>query len=96
MSLFDQKFRLAKDAASLGLNCTEEGAWLAGAPLLRMTPAGFAPRPADELGALMKGAYGRDIDPAGLLPGLEVIAKALNQDSMVIVTYFGEPGSRPH
>jgi len=47
-----------------------------------MTPIGFAPRPAEEIAALMKGAYGRDIDPADLSPGLDVIAQALNRGDL--------------
>ncbi len=79
MSLIDQTFRLAKDASSLGLTCDLEGCSLAGVPLLDRTPTGFAPRPVGEIGALMKSAYGQDIDPKGLSAGLKVIAKALNQ-----------------
>jgi hypothetical protein len=55
---------------------------LAGAPLLRQTAAGFTPRPADEIAALLKAAYGRDIDPADVSPGLEVIAQALNRNDL--------------
>jgi hypothetical protein len=66
----------------LGLNCTSEGVSLAGAPLLRKTIAGLAPRPADELAMLMKSAYGHDIDPARSYPGLDVIAQALNRGDM--------------
>ena len=82
MSPIERRFHLATDAGALGLNCTSEGATLAGVPLLCKTPAGFSPRPAAEIGALMKAAYGRDIDPAGLTPGLEVIAEALNRDDL--------------
>ena len=79
MSLIDHTFRLAKDATGLGLTCNLEGCALAGVPLLNRTLTGFAPRSAAEVGALMKIAYGQDVDPKGLSAGLEVIAKALNQ-----------------
>jgi len=52
---------------------------LAGVPLLRSTITGLAPRPMAELAALMTSAYSRDIGPNWPYPGLEVIAKALNQ-----------------
>jgi len=72
----------ANGAKSLGLGCSLEGLTLAGVPLLRITPAGFSPRPASEIGALMKGAYGLDIDPAKLVPGLDVVAEALNRGDL--------------
>ena len=79
MSLIDRRFGLENDGGGFGLSCTSSGASLAGVPLLRETLAGLAPRPADEIGALMKGAYGRDIDPTHLFSGLDVIAKSLNR-----------------
>ena len=78
MSLIDRTFRLADDAKGAGVNCTLEGVSLAGAPLLRKTLGGLQPRPAGELAGLMKAAYGRDVDPGAFLPGLGVIADALN------------------
>jgi hypothetical protein len=82
LSLIDRKFRLAADAGDLGLSCTSAGLSLAGAPLLRTTAGGFAPRPSEEISGLMKAAYGRNNDPADLGPGLEVVAKALNQGDL--------------
>jgi hypothetical protein len=79
LSFVDRTFRLSQDANNLGLNCTPDGCTLAGVPLLQRTTAGFTPRPAREISALMKSAYGRDIDPRSLLPGLDVVARALNQ-----------------
>jgi hypothetical protein len=66
-------------AGGLGLSCTAEGVSLAGVPLLRKTTSGLTPRPMAELAALMKSAYGHDIDPTRPYPGLDVIAQALNQ-----------------
>ena len=51
MSRIDRRFQLANDGDVPGVKCTSEGLSLAGAPLLRKTAAGFAPRPADEIGA---------------------------------------------
>lgn len=82
MSEIGRPFRLESDTGGLGLSCTSRGISLAGVPLLRLTPSGFAPRPADEIGALIKRAYSRDIDPADLATGLDVIAQALNRDDL--------------
>jgi hypothetical protein len=82
LTQIDRRFRLANNADSLGLDCTIDGAWLAGAPLLRMTTSGLAPRAADEVGALIKGAYGAQVDPSYVLPGLDVIARALNHGDL--------------
>ena len=79
MALIDRRGELERRVVGLGLSCTLEGVSLAGAPLLRRTVAGLAPRPMAELAVLMKSAYGRDIDPAPPYRGLDVIARALNQ-----------------
>ena len=95
LTQIDRRFRLADSAGSLGLDCNVGGAWLAGAPLLQMTALGLAPRPVHEIGALIKGAYGGAIDPAVLLPGLDVIAQALNQGelgrAMIAAVQLGLP-----
>jgi hypothetical protein len=75
----DRRDQLGGQAGGLGLTCTPEGVFLAGVPLLRSTITGLAPRPMAELAALMTSAYGHDIGPNRPYPGLEVIAKALNQ-----------------
>ena len=82
LSQMDRFFRLTDSDGSLGLSCTSSGISLAGVPLLRMTISGFAPRSADEIHALIGGAYGPDINPTALALGLEVIAKALNQGDL--------------
>jgi len=96
MTRIDRGFRLASDSEDPGLKCTSQGLSLAGAPLLCKTAAGFAPRSADEVGALLKAAYGEGIDPAGLAPGLDVIAKALNQGdlgrAMIAALHLRLPG----
>ncbi len=64
---------------SRGADCTADGMTLAGIPLLQRTLAGFAPRPADEIGKLLTGAYGVEFSPTKIQPRLTTIAKALNQ-----------------
>jgi hypothetical protein len=71
-----QMFRLTNEPGGLGLSCTPAGMSLAGVPLLRRTQAGFAPRPASEIAALLKAAYGNDA--IQLQSSLGVIAQALN------------------
>jgi hypothetical protein len=78
----DQRFRLVNEPGSLGLSCSDTGLLLAGVPLLRTTAAGLEPRPADEIGALLKSAYGHDVDPTSWSSGLGVVAKALNQGDL--------------
>ena len=82
MAVVDRRFQLANGGDAPGLKCTPEGLSLAGAPLLRKTAAGLAPRPIEEIDALLKAAYGQDADPVGLAPGLDVVAKALNQGDL--------------
>ena len=79
MATTDRHFRLANEPGSLGLSCKESGLALAGVPLLRKTPTGFAPWPVSEINALMKGAYGRDIDGSVLSAGIGAVAEALNR-----------------
>jgi len=66
----------------LGLRCEDTGLSLAGAPLLRASIAGFAPRQNDEIGFLIKAAYGREIDASKLPPRLGEIAGALNRGDL--------------
>jgi hypothetical protein len=71
-------FRLTNEPGGLSLSCSPEGLFLAGVPLLRRTQAGFESRPAPEIAALMKAAYGPDGDPVLLQSSLGSIARALN------------------
>ena len=75
-------FRLVDGPNGLGLSCTVEGLWLAGAPLLRRSASGFAPRPKAEIDALLKGAYSPEFEPSHLFAGLEVVASALNRGDL--------------
>jgi hypothetical protein len=74
LSPIDRGFRLRDGVGSLGLRRTSAGVSLAGAPLLRKTVAGSAPRPADEIAALMRAAYGCDAEPADPSAGLAMVA----------------------
>lgn len=65
-------------AKGLGLSCNLSGISLAGVPLLRKTPAGFAPRSSSEIAELMRCAYDQAFDPGSVLAGLNVAASALN------------------
>jgi hypothetical protein len=79
LALIEKNVQHESKGGGRGLTCTSEGVCLAGVPLLHRTSAGLAPRPMDELTALMKSAYGQAIDPARSYPGLDVIAQALNR-----------------
>jgi len=82
LSIIDNRFRLADDAAGMGLRCSAEGVSLAGTPLLRETVSGFEPRQAADLEALLEAAYGVGVDPAPVSARLAVAARALNQGDL--------------
>jgi hypothetical protein len=63
-------FRLADKPGTRGLTCEFCGLSLAGVPLLEKSAAGFAPRPANEIGAIILAAYGEIVDPGRLSRGL--------------------------
>ena len=71
-------FSLSEDQASLGPSWTDEGLALAGVTLFQRTSDGFAPRPIEQLEALLKIAYDRDLDPS-VVRGLRVAADSLNR-----------------
>jgi hypothetical protein len=66
----------------MGLSCTSAGLSLAGVPLLRKTEAGFVPRSAAEIAALVKAAYGAGDGPVRLQSRLGAIAEALNRGDL--------------
>jgi len=82
LSQIDRRVRPADRVESLQLNCTSNGAYLAGVPLLQKGIAGLRPRPIHEIAALMNGAYGGYVDSAHLSPGLDVVARALDQGDL--------------
>ena len=73
-----RSFRLTNEPGGLGLTCSPAGLALAGVPLLAKTAAGFEPRPASEITALLKAAYGANGGSILLQSRLEAIAQALN------------------
>src|ERR1700743_1589472 len=75
----EQSCRLTNEPGGLGLSCTESGLALAGVPLLRKSDAGFFPRSAEEIDALVRAAYGDDVTAAFLLPGINAVGRALNR-----------------
>jgi hypothetical protein len=75
-------FRLMNEPGGLGLGCTPAGVSLAGVPLLRMTQAGFVPRPVSEIASLLKAAYGNR--PVALQSRLGAIAQALNNGDFAL------------
>jgi len=72
------KYRLSDEPRDFGLSCGAHGLTLAGVPLLKRTEAGFQPRPLEEIGRLIGRAYQTDADIAGLMGGLNAVARALN------------------
>ena len=79
-----RRFALCDGPDGLGLSCTPAGASLAGAPLLRMTPGEFVPRPDFEIASLLKAAYGADGDGSLLHSRLGAIAQALNNGDFAL------------
>jgi hypothetical protein len=79
LAALEENYRLDKRSGGLGPRCEEDGVWLADVPLLRKTNVGLAPRSFEEIGARMKGAYGREADAIRLASGLRVAADALNR-----------------
>lgn len=73
-----QTYRLTNEPGGRGLSCTPAGLSLAGVPLLEKTEAGFLPRPAPEITALIKAAHGAQGDATRLASSLGGIARALN------------------
>jgi hypothetical protein len=77
-------FRLTNEPGELGLSCTLTGVSLAGVPLLCRTQTGFIPRPASEITALLKAAYGADGDTRRLSSRLGAIAQALSSGDFAL------------
>lgn len=73
-------FRLTNESGGLGLSCTAAGLSLAGVPLLQKTEAGFVPRRAPDIAALINAAYGADT--TRLQSSVEAIAQALNRGDL--------------
>jgi len=76
------RFRLTDGTRSLGLSCGREGLQLAGVSLLRKSAAGLEPRSANELGILLRAAYGVEFQASNLSRGLGIAAEALNRGDL--------------
>lgn len=77
-------FRLTNGPGEFGLSCNPDGLFLGGVPLLHKTRGGFEPRPAPEIAALIKAAYGAESDPVRLQSSLGSIARALNSGDFAL------------
>ena len=75
----ERSFRLTNEPGGLGLSCIESGLSLAGVPLLQKSATGFASRSATEIESLVHAAYGGDVSADDLLPGIDVVVRALNR-----------------
>jgi hypothetical protein len=78
-----------------GVSFDARGPALGPIRLLHRTTAGFAPRPVEELNALLGYALGRPLDGARLSQGLSVVSRALNDGdlalAMIATTQLGLP-----
>ncbi len=79
MGHVERSSRLTNEPGGRGLSCTESGLSLAGVPLLRKSATGFAPRPAAEIETLIRAAYDEKAQANDLLPGIDVVARALGR-----------------
>lgn len=81
MTQLTPRFRLSDQSGGLGLSCDASGLELAGVPLLRQDAHGLAPRPAEEVAALLRVAYG-EYAPVVPASGLRTVAEAQNQGEL--------------
>ena len=89
--MFEHRFRLSNEPGGLGVSCRENGATLAGVPLLQKTAKGFVPRPPSEIATLMRAAYPGFTRHTLLQPGLAAVARSLNEGDLtkaMIVSIF--------
>jgi Domain of unknown function (DUF4329) len=66
------------DHNNLGLACTDQGLLLGRTPLIARRDGRFVVRERDEIEYLLSHAYGRDLVADRLMPGLAIVAAALN------------------
>jgi hypothetical protein len=77
-------YRLEPPGHPLGASCGAEGPSLGPIPLLAKTAKGFEPRPLAELNRVLSFVFDREIDCAGLIPGLTSIARALDAGDLAL------------
>jgi hypothetical protein len=84
-------FELHRSGHPAGVSCDELGPALGPIRFLEKTITGFAPRPINELNAMLGWTIGRRVDCHDILPGLQTIARALNGGELaraMIATQF--------
>jgi hypothetical protein len=84
MGIMHRTFRLTNEPGGLGLSCGHSGLSLAGVSLLYKSEAGFAPRPSNEIEALVKAAYGAEVQSPELLRAFDAVARALNRGDLAL------------
>jgi hypothetical protein len=76
------KYKLSDEPGSFGLSCTTAGVTLAGVPLLQRVENRLLPRPVAQVRWLIDQAYRGEFDAAGLMSGLDLVARSLNDGEM--------------
>lgn len=81
------EYRLESPGHPCGVSCDENGPALGPIRLLAKTGNGFKLRPIDELEGVLEETFARSFDYRGLLDGLRVVVRALNDgDSARAIT----------
>ncbi|HTO79078.1 MAG TPA: hypothetical protein VMJ31_04805 [Methylocystis sp.] len=81
---FIREYRLETPGHSRGVSCGRDGPTLGLVPLLAKTEADFSLRPVEELNEAFTQIFARPMDCHRLLPGLRVVARALNQRDLAL------------
>jgi hypothetical protein len=83
--MFHPIWRLSEAGANnLGLACDDQGLVLGRAPLIERRDGRFVVRDAVELRRLLSRAYGREIVAEPLVGGLAAVARALNDNDLLL------------
>lgn len=90
-----REYRLDPPGHSRGVSCDAQGPALGPIRLLVKTAAGLAPRPTEELSAVLGYTFGRPLDCSRLSQGLGAVSRALNEGdfarAMIATTQLGLP-----
>jgi hypothetical protein len=78
----DKLFKISDEKGWLGLSCGWGGLSLAGVPLLDADAGAFAVRPWPHVQKLLGEAYRSNAQDSTMKGGLEVVARALNEDEI--------------
>jgi len=79
-----REYRLEAPGHARGPSCDRDGPALGPVRLLRKSDMGFEPRPAEELSRLFTTIFARPTDCAGLTPGLQAVANAINRGDLAL------------